>query len=127
MDQIIWKNKVVALWIFSILNFIAVLLLPGSIELIIEQMGDIVGLVISFYFSLTCLMIWLTVSLKPTQSRWPIILVGVFFSFVKIQWIISAISGELILDLFIAEIWGLIVTIMIIWYGWKIPEMQPSE
>lgn len=121
MNQLTWKIKVTVLWLFSILNLTAVLLIPGSMELIVAQMGDATGLVISVYYFLTCLMIWLTVVLEPRKSRWPIIVIAAYYAFVKIMWIITAVSGEIIVNLFVTETWGLVVALATIWYGWKIP------
>ena len=125
MDQVIWKNKIVILWIFQILNFIAVLIIPYSFAIISEEIGAGTGALITFYIFLTCLMIWLTVILKPAISRWPIILVGIFYSSVKVQWIIQGLAGEYAIEFILNEIWGLIAAALLIWYGWKIPKAEP--
>ncbi len=124
MELQIWKSKLVALWILQILNFIAVLIIPSSMAEIIEEVGEAIEPLIAFYFFLTALMIWLTVSAKPKISRWPVIVIGAFYSFVKVQWIVNALSGEIVIELFLTEVWGLAAALMIIWLGWKAPESE---
>jgi len=127
MELQIWKSKLVALWILQILNFIAVLVIPASMAEIVEEVGAALGPLIAFYFFLTSLMIWLTVFTRPKITRWPTIVVGVFFSFVKVQWIVNALSGVIVIELFLTEIWGFLVALMIIWLGWKAPESEAAR
>jgi len=122
MNRIIWQNKLIVLWILQILNLIAVLVIPDSMALVVAEVGDGIGPLIAFYFFLTCLMMWLTISLRPALTRWPIMLVGAFYAFVKVQWIINALTGDMVIALFFNEVWGLVAAVMIVWYGWKIPE-----
>lgn len=122
-----WQNKLVALWVFSILNFIAVLLIPGSMEAIVSQVGDATGMLVTLYFFVTCVMIWITLVLSPNAIRWPTIVVGAYFAFVKIQWIISAITADLEPALFLNEVWGLLVALMIMWFGWKTPAAEKTD
>lgn len=127
MDQMIWKNKIALLWIFQVLNFIAVLTIPESLAVIVEEVGEALGLLIAFYFFLSCLMMFLAVFTKPSLSRWPTLVVGIFFAFVKIQWIINALTGDMVVAQFFTEIWGLIAAAMIVWYAWKVPEPQNRD
>jgi hypothetical protein len=122
MNDIVWKNKLVILWILQILNFLAVLVIPESLAAIVEEVGEAIGPLIAFYFFLTCLMMVLAIFTRPTLSRWPMILVGVFYSLVKIQWITNSLTGDMVLELFLTELWGFVAAAMIIWYGWKIPK-----
>ena len=39
MDRMMWKHKLAVLWIFQILSFIAVLVIPDSIAGIVEEVG----------------------------------------------------------------------------------------
>lgn len=126
MNRMIWQNKLIVLWILQVLNFIAVLLIPESMAMVVEEVGDAIGPLIAFYLFLTCLMMWLTISLRPALIRWPIMLVGVCYALVKVQWIINALTGDMVIALFFNEIWGLVAAVMIVWYGWKIPEPYPE-
>ena len=121
MDQLNWKSRLVVLWIFQVLNFIAVLVIPASIAAVSAEVGDALGPLIVFYFVLTCAMLWLTLVAKPTVTRWLAILVGIFFAFVKVQWIINSLSGDTIVEMFLNEVWGLVAALMLVWYGWKAP------
>lgn len=126
MDQAKWKIKLLVLWIFQILNFIAVLVIPYSFSIISAEIGEGTGALIVFYFFLTCLMMWLTIILKPAFSRWPIIVVAVFYAFVKIQWLIQGVTGGYAVEFVFNEAWGLFTALLLIWYGWKIPKAEPG-
>jgi hypothetical protein len=127
MDQIIWKIKLLVLWIFQILNFVTVLIIPYSFSIISAEIGESTGALITFYIFLTCLMMWLTVVLKPSTNRWPAILVAAFYSLVKVQWIIRGFVGEYAIEFIFNEIWGLVSALALICYGWRIPRAQPNE
>jgi hypothetical protein len=124
MTQTTWQHQVSALWIFQILNFIAILVVPYSFSIVSAEFGDGLGALIVFYFFLTCLMIWLTLVLKPEISRWPTMLVGVFYSFVKVQWLIQGVSNGYAFEFIFNEAWGLLAALLLVWYGWKVPKGQ---
>lgn len=124
MNQAAWKVKLLVLWIFQILNFIAILVIPYSFTIVSAEIGEGIGALIVFYFFLTCLMMWLTVILNPAYSRWPIILVGAFYAFVKVQWLIQGLANGYAFEFVFNEAWGLIAAVLLIWYGWKIPKAE---
>jgi hypothetical protein len=126
MDELNWKNRLAVLWILQALNFIAVLVMPDAMAAVVAEMGDIIGLVIAIYFVILALMLWLAVFTKPKVSRWPMLVVGALFGFVKIQWIISALTGEMIAGLLINEVWGFAVAVLTVWYAWKAPKPQAA-
>ena len=127
MNQIVWKIKVLVLWILQILNFVTVLLIPSSFSIVSAQIGEGTGALITFYIFLTCLMMWLTVILTPPASRWPIIFVAAFYALVKVQWIIQGVAGGYVIEFTFNEIWGLVAALGLIWYGWTVPKAQLSE
>jgi hypothetical protein len=127
MNQIIWKNKLQVLWILQMFNFLAVLVMPEAMAAVTVQMGGALGTVISFYFLLTCLMIWMAAFLKPAASRWPMMVVAALYAFVKISWIVKALSGEVMGAMLINETWGLLTALLIVWYGWNKPGSDPAR
>src|SRR4029453_6353093 len=100
MQQVVWKNELAALWVFQILNFIAVLLMTNAppaaskFDSAMANAAKNATVAIAFYFFLTCLLIWLTLILKPSVNRWPTIVLGLFFVFVKGYWLITSLSGS---------------------------------
>jgi hypothetical protein len=126
MDHMPWKTRLVVLWVLQILNFIAVLLIPESLATIVEEVGAALGPLIAFYFFLSGLMLWLTVFARPSVSRWPTMLVGVFYAFVKLQWTVDSLTGDMVVELFLTELWGLVAALLIVWYGWKSPKQDPA-
>ena len=127
MNELIWRNRLVVLWILQALNFICVLVIPDSLAAIVAEIGEALGPLIAFYFFLTSLMMALSVFLKPAILRWPTMLVGAFYAFVKVQWIAGSLTGEMVVSLFLNEVWGLVAALLIIWFGWKIPRVQQRD
>lgn len=126
MEQNTWKVKLVILWIMLAINFCAYFFL-----LFIEVEG-------SFYwrqpsaappaatattasiFIIIFIMTWLSFVLKPKISRWLNIILGIIFLLYKV-WALIASYSDGTFAFFINEIWGAISVVLIIWYGWKIP------
>jgi hypothetical protein len=53
-------------------------------------------------------------------------LVGVFYAFVKLQWTVDSLTGDMVVELFLTELWGLVAALLIVWYGWKSPKQDPA-
>ncbi|HTR01284.1 MAG TPA: hypothetical protein VMH83_14895 [Candidatus Acidoferrum sp.] len=122
MELSAWKLKLSVLWCFQLFNFIAVLLIPASVDEVKAQLGNMLGGLIVFYFVLTCLMMWLTLAVKPSVIRWGIMLIGVFYAYVKVQWLIQCLTKGFAMEFTINELWGLVAALMLVWHGWKAPK-----
>ena len=122
MEHTAWKLKLTALWCFQLFNFIAVLLIPSSAAEVKAQLGDALGGLIAFYFFLSCLLLWLTLVVKPSIARWGIMVIGAFFAFVKVQWLIQCFTKGYPAEFCFNESWGLVAALMLVWYGWKAPK-----
>lgn len=127
MDQVMWKCKLVVLWILQVLNFLTILVIPYSYSIVSTEIGAGMGALITFYIFLTGLMMWLALVLTPAANRWPTIVVAVFYAFVKAQWIVQALAGGYAFEFIFNEVWGLLAAIALVWYGWKIPAKSSAN
>ena len=84
MEQLVWKNKMAALWLLQIVNFVVVLVNPESLASTAAEVGNALGPLICIYFFVFALMIWLCVFCKPSASRWPMMVFGALISLVKV-------------------------------------------
>ena len=124
MEIVNWKIKLVALWIFQILNFTAFILMADSIATPPSAASEYASASIAFYFFLTSLLIWLTLTLSPSVSRWFCIVLGAFFVLVKGYWLVTSLTGHYSNPLLFTEIWGFLAALLIVWYGWKYPRLE---
>ena len=133
MEQVVWKNKLVVLWIFQILNYIAVLLMGSAAPAAsrsnsaMASAAENATAAIAFYFFLVSLLIWATLTLKPSIGRWPNMIVGFFFVFVKGYWLITSFSGNFPKGMFFTEIWGFVAAVLIVWFSWKYPKLDALQ
>ena len=123
MDQHVWKVKIVTLWVFQGIDYIAYMLIAfvetGLLGMIKPDNGDGTGIAIIFFTIF--ILIWLTLVTKPAISRWPNIVFGLLLFILKLL----AITGVLVKlspGIIIVELLGAILAAFVIWYGWKIPK-----
>ena len=124
-----WKLRMAVLWIMMFLSLLSLfvfnlldIVLSESVSESVreENLGQGVLALVSATFMLEIIMVWLSLVLKPSISRWP--------GFVLIALCLVAIIPSFIDSLtsltwwaIILHIWTLAVSILIIWYGIKIP------
>jgi hypothetical protein len=123
MDQLGWKLRLVILWLLQIINYFTYILFflfsgglgPGGGN---SGGGNPIGGALTFL--VMCIMVWLSLILKPAISRWPSIVLGALLAYVKTTGVIDGITSSSP-GIFITEAWGLAAALFIIWYGIKIP------
>lgn len=118
-----WRLRMAVLWIIMFLSLLVfdlvdIVLLESVRE---ENLGQGVLALVSAIFLLEIVMVWLSMVLKPSISRWP--------GFVLIAVCLLAIIPSFIESLtsltwwsVILHLWALPASILIIWYGIKIPK-----
>ena len=126
------KMKLSALWIALMLLYIYAdifsLYRPGQLEEMISgRMGPFPVtqgslLAASILMMLPAVMVFLSLTLKPTVNRWANIILGVVYTFVNI----SNLIGEPWAFYILIGIVEVVLTFLIIWYAWKwrTPEAQ---
>ena len=121
-----WKLRMAVLWIIMFLSLLSLLVFDLLDIVVLESarednltQGELI--LISAAFMLEIIMVWLSLVLKPSISRWP--------GFVLIALCLVAIIPSFISSLtsltwwsVILHIWALAASILIIWYGIKIPK-----
>jgi hypothetical protein len=124
MDLQAWKLRLIILWLLQIINyFIYILFLLFSGALVpgggTSGGGNPIGGALTFL--VMCIMVWLSLVLKPAISRWSSIVLGALLAFVKTTGVIDGITSSSP-GILITEAWGLVAALFIIWYGIRIPK-----
>ena len=119
------KMKLSALWAALMLLYIYAdhfsLFRTGQIE---EMMSGRIGpfpvtqgslLAFSILMMIPAVMVFLSLALKPTVSRWANIILGVLYTFVNI----SNLIGETWAYYMFFGVVVIVLTLLIVWYAWK--------
>lgn len=124
------KLKISALWVTVMLLFaygdIFGYFRTGFIENVIA--GTVAGMQInqeflmgtSIYITIPCLMVFLSLVLKPAVNRWTNIVLGLVF---PVTILISCI-GEIWLNYLFLSILESVLLLTIVWYAWKWPRQE---
>ena len=126
------KMKLSALWVTMMLLYIYADILslfkPGQVEKMIKGMmgpfpvtqGSL--LTASLLMIIPAVMVFLSLTLKPSVNRWANILVGVLYTFVNI----SNLIGETWAYYISFGVVEIVLTLLIVWYAWKWPKQEGS-
>ena len=119
------KMKLSALWAALMLLYIYAdhfsLFRMGQIE---EMISGRIGpfpvtqgslLAFSILMMIPAVMVFLSLALKPTVSRWANIILGVLYTFVNI----SNLIGETWVYYIVFGVVEIVLTLLIVWYAWK--------
>jgi hypothetical protein len=119
------KMKLSALWAALMLLYIYAdhfsLFRMGQIE---EMISGRIGpfpvtqgslLAFSILMMIPAVMVFLSLALKPTVSRWANIILGVLYTFVNI----SNLIGETWAYYMFFGVVEIVLTLLIVWYAWK--------
>lgn len=119
------KLKLSALWAALMLLYIYAdhfsLFRMGQIE---EMISGRIGpfpvtqgslLAFSILMMIPAVMVFLSLALKPTVSRWANIILGVLYTFVNI----SNLIGETWVYYIVFGVVEIVLTLLIVWYAWK--------
>ena len=119
------KMKLAALWVAMMLLYIYADILslfrPGQIE---EMIKGLMGpfpvtqaslIVASILMIIPAVMVFLSLTLKPTVNRWANITLGVLYTVVNI----SNLIGETWAYYLFFGIIEIVLTLLIVWYAWR--------
>jgi hypothetical protein len=135
MEALKYKIRISVLWIFLAVSTSAVMILmlmePGIIEKTMagELPGRKIseGMIILFatFWLIPLGMAFLTQIFKHSVNRWVNLIIGIVFVLSEIYNIINHISiGWLPLSFLLIVIFKIVVTVLIVWYAWKLPKPE---
>jgi len=124
------KLKLAALWVAMMLLYIYADILslfrPGQIE---EMIKGLMGpfpvtqgslLVAAILMIIPAVMVFLSLTLKPKVDRWANIIFGMLYTLVNI----SNLIGETWTYYTLFGIVEIVLTLLIVWYAWKWPNLE---
>jgi hypothetical protein len=139
MELLRWKTRMAMLWIiqtmaFAALLFAALLGTAATKEIMETQFHAIPRFEVAVFFFLPCLMAWFCLTSKDSIARRLSLIFGVLLTLLKLAAWSGLLAGEgrplasitrgASADIWFTEAWGLIATVLIIWYAWKWPKQE---
>ena len=124
------KMKLSALWVALMLLYIYAdhisLFRPGQLK---DMMEGLMGpfpvtqgslLTASILMIIPAVMVFLSLTLRPTVNRWANITLGILYTLVNI----SNLIGETWIYYIVSGVVEIAVTLLIVWYAWKWPSSE---
>ena len=135
MENFVWKIRISVLWFFLAIGYSAYVALDTARPSVAEGMklgGMYEGIVVTEELLLFFTILWLipltmafiSLILKDIVNRWANIILSIFWALI---WIIDIIEGGLLLAQYLIIISMIVVAVIIIWHGWKLPELEPLK
>ena len=125
MSHLAWRTQIAALWLLQVMNFISVIFISyfetGQIA---DMTPETTGVLISVYFFVFALLIWLAFSLTPAIGRWVHIVFGILTVLLKAGYIVQTVMGAYSIAFLINEIWGAVAAALLIWFAWRLPKTE---
>ena len=134
MESLTYKIKISVLWISFAVSTSAAMILwfvePGIIkqimttgEMITEKLSEGNLIFFALYWLIPLSMAFLTQILKYSLNRWLNFVLGLVFAIFTIYYFIShLIQGWFTVANFLILIFSFVITVLIVWYSWKLPK-----
>jgi hypothetical protein len=125
MSHLAWRTQIAALWGLQVINFVSVIFVSYfETGLIAERTPETSGVLLSIYFFVFALLIWLAFGLKPRISRWIHIVFGALTVLLKASYIVQSLMGAYSMAFLINEVWGGVAAGILIWVAWQLPKVE---
>ena len=125
MSYLAWRTQIAALWALQVINFVSIIFISYfETGLIADMTPETSGVLISVYFFLFALLIWLVFALRPVISRWVHIVFGGLTVLLKASYIVQTLMGAYSGAFLINETWGAVAAVILIWVAWRLPQAE---
>jgi len=124
-----WKIKLSALWVILGLNYVSYhflsLIGSGEVEKTPIQVSDeTIGYIVTIFYLVHCIMIWLSLVLKDSANRLTNIVLGVLFTAIKAFALVYNLLNSGSPSLSFNILWGFVAAALVVWYAWKWPKQE---
>lgn len=128
MSHLAWRTQIAALWVVQVINFVSIIFISYfETGLIADVTPETSGVLISMYFFLFALLIWLAFALKPRVGRWVHIVFGGLTVLLKASYLVQTLMGAYSMAFLINEAWGAVAAGILIWVAWRLPDADAPE
>lgn len=123
MSHLAWRTQISALWLLQVMNFVSIIFISYfETGLIADMTPESSGVLLSVYFCVFALLIWLAFGLKPRIGRWIHIVFGALTVLLKASYIVQTLMGAYSVAFLVNEVWGAVAAGILIWVAWRLPE-----
>lgn len=125
MSHLAWRTQIAALWALQVINFVSIIFISYfETGLIADMTPETSGILITVYFFVFALLIWLAFALRPAIGRWVHIVFGVLTVLLKASYIVQSLMGVYSVSFLINEAWGAVAAVILIWVAWRLPQAE---
>ena len=124
MSALEWRVKLAVLWFAQAVNYAAYILITLAETGSLGNGGTEAGLLLAIFFFIPCALAWLSFVVRPTVSRWPHLVFGAMFAFIKLSAIVGA-AGPLSTGARLNELWAFVAAALLVWCAWRYPKNEP--
>jgi hypothetical protein len=123
MSHLAWRTQIAVLWMLQVINFVSIIFISYfETGLIADINPEASGVLLSVYFLVFAVLIWLAFSLRPKIGRWIHIVFGALTVLLKASYIVQALMGAYSMAFLLNETWGAVAAGILIWVAWRLPK-----
>ena len=128
MNHSSWKIQIATLWIAQVINFVSVIFISYfETGLVAGYEPESSGILLSVYFLLFALLIWLACVLKASVGRWVHIVFGALTVLLKGGYVARSLTGGDSMGFLLNETWGLAAAALLVWVAWRLPKVEAGQ
>jgi len=128
MSHLSWRTQIAVLWMLQVINFVSIIFISYfETGLIAGVTPETSGILLSVYFFVFAVLIWLAFGLKPRIGRWIHIVFGVLTVLLKAGYVVQTLTGANSMAFLLNEAWGAVAAGILIWVAWQLPEADASS
>ena len=127
MSHLAWRTQIAALWVVQVINLVSIIFISYfETGLIADVAPETSGVLISTYFFIFALLIWLAFALEPRIGRWVHVVFGGLTVLLKASYLVQTIMGAYSIAFLVNEAWGAVAAGILIWVAWRLSETEPG-
>jgi hypothetical protein len=125
MSHLSWRIEIATLWLVQVINFVSIIFISYfETGLVAGYEPESVGVLLSVYFLVFALLIWLAFVLKVGIGRWVHIIFGALMVLLKGGYVAQSLGGAESMGFLLNEIWGLLAAALLVWAAWRSPKVE---
>jgi hypothetical protein len=125
MNHSSWRIQIATLWLVQVINFVSVIFISYfETRLVAGYEPESAGVLLSAYFLLFSLLIWLAFVLKAAIAKWVHIIFGALTVLLKGGYVAQGLEGTESVGFLLNEIWGLVAAALLVWVAWRLPRVE---
>jgi hypothetical protein len=125
MSHLSWRIQIATLWLVQVINFVSIIFISYfETGLVTGYEPESIGVLLSVYFLVFALLIWLAFVLKVGIGKWVHIIFGGLTVLLKGGYVAQSLGGAESTGFLLNEIWGLLAAALLVCVAWRLPRVE---